>query len=46
MLKEMLRSRFETYLLDEQLEQEEREEMLLDEHEEQQQYPPGFFTAL
>ena len=43
MLKEMLMSKFETYLLDEvEVEDTEHNET----EEEQHDYPPGFFTAL
>lgn len=46
MLKEMLISKFETYLLDEEMENQEVEELVHEEMEQLEQYPPGFFSAL
>ena len=46
MLKEMLMSKFETYLLDEETVQHTTEETIREEELQEMEYPPGFFSAL
>lgn len=48
MLKEMLMSKFETYLLDEETEQlhTKAEETGTEQENYEREYPPGFFSAL
>lgn len=46
MFKELLMSKFETYLLDEKLEQDTSEEIVNDNQSQETEYPPGFFSAL
>ena len=46
MLKEMLMSKFETYLLDEETVQLSTEETMREDELQEVEYPPGFFSAL
>lgn len=46
MMKEMLMSKFETYLLDEEKVQQITEDTMRDEELGEKEYPPGFFSAL